>query len=129
MLTHTPEQSSGPGAGWMVRPYQPGHLRDIPSYCLDEYEEEVPSAGSQVEDEESGDGLGPGQLQTDPEEQQQRCKSSQTQHRGLRRERNHGHQLTHTGLGNNEPMGGGCVSSPNFLDEVPESSLLLAARM
>lgn len=98
----------------MVGPSQLGHLRDIPSYCLDEYEEEVPSTGSQVEDKESRDGLGPGQLQTNPEEQQQRCKSSQTQHRGLRRERNHGHQPTHTGLGDNKSMGGGCVCIPQF---------------
>lgn len=100
--------------GCLVGPSQPGHLRDIPSYCLDEYEEEVPSTGSQVEDEESRDGLDPGQFQTDPEEQQQCCKSSQTQHRGLQRERNHGHQPMHIGLGDNEPMGRGCISSPQL---------------
>lgn len=69
----------------MAGPSQPGHLRDVPSYCLDEYEEEVPSTRSQVEDEESRDGLDPGQLQADSEVQQQHCKSSQTQHHGLQR--------------------------------------------
>ena len=113
----------------MVGPSQRGHLRDVPSYRLDEYEEEVPSAGPQVEDEESGDGLGPGQLQADPEEQQQCRKSSQTQHRGLQRERETTAINPRTlDLVIMNPRAGDALAAPSFLDEVPESSLLLVVR-
>lgn len=113
----------------MVRTSWSEHLRDIPSYCLNGYEEEVPSTGSQVEDEETRDSLGPGQLQTDPEEQQQRCKSSQTQHCGLRRERETTAVNPSTlDLVIMNPWAGDALTAPSFLDEVPESQLLLAAR-